>query len=156
MYGFETITKNTMNFKIRPLTCLDYRQIHDIFTSLFIKTESGKFHDAWRWRTKSLSVGIYKNKDLVGFALVKGCQLAYIGIHPLWQAFGLGSTLLRAVLTAAFANGQNIYLTPVNDRRIIQWYTKNGFQLCHSGPSDTPDVPYLIYNAHKYPTRSKV
>ena len=144
-----------MNFRIRPLTCLDYKEIQEIFTSLFTESEDKKFTTAWRNRTKGLSMGIYKNKDLVGFALVQGSQLAYIGIHPSYQAFGLGSKLLRNVLEQAFEKGQNIYLTPVNNQRVIQWYMKHGFALSHSGPSNIPDVPYLIYNAHKYATRSK-
>ena len=143
-----------MAFSIRPLTCLDYASIRDIFSELFVESEDAKFRVAWRHRSRSVSLGIYKNKDLVGFALVKGTQLAYIGIHRAYQAYGLGSKLLRAVMSSSFERSRNVHLIPVFDPKVINWYVKHGFKLTHKGESDTPDVPYLVYNAHKYPTRN--
>lgn len=143
-----------MAFSIQPLTCLDYASIRDIFSELFLECEDAKFRVAWRHRRRSVSLGIYKNKDLVGFALVKGTQLAYIGIHWSFQAFGLGSKLLRAVMSASFERCRNVHLTPVYNEDLICWYIKHGFKLTQKSESDIPGVPYLVYNAHKYPTRN--
>jgi ribosomal protein S18 acetylase RimI-like enzyme len=144
-----------MTFTIKPLICLDYKSIRDIFSVLFCESEDANFAYAWRHRTRDLSLGIYKNSDLLGFALVVGNKLAFIGIHYQFQSYGLGSLLLKAVLQRAFAACRNIYLTPVDNELVIRWYVKHGFQLTHVGPSATPGLKYLIYNNHRYATRSK-
>lgn len=144
-----------MSFTIKTLTCLDYKSVRDIFSQLFVESEDAKFRIAWRHRTRALSMGVYKNKDLVGFALVEKKHLVFIGIHHDFQSYGLGSKLLRAVLATAFNRCHNIHLTPVDNEIVISWYVKNGFQLSRISESETPGVPYLVYNAHKYSTRSK-
>jgi GNAT superfamily N-acetyltransferase len=122
--------------------------------SLFLESEDKNFGSAWRHKSPQ-SLGIFYKKDLVGFALLNSRKLSFIGVHPLFQAYGLGSRLLKAVLYSAFSAYKNVYLTPVSDDDVIRWYVKHGFTLIRCTESDTPGVPYLVYNAHRYPTRSK-
>lgn len=140
-----------MAFTIRQLTCLDARSLREVFRPLFVEDEYIKFTEAWRNRSYKLTLGIYKSKQLVGFALVKGRQLAYIGIDEDFQSFGLGSRLLKEILRLAFENCQNIYLTPANDQ-VARWYVKHGFYHSYSCEAEGGGL-YTVYNAHRYPIR---
>uniref|UniRef100_A0A6C0KZE2 N-acetyltransferase domain-containing protein n=1 Tax=viral metagenome TaxID=1070528 RepID=A0A6C0KZE2_9ZZZZ len=140
-----------MAFTIRQLSCLDARSLREVFRPLFVEDEYTKFTEAWHNRSPRLSLGIYKSKQLVGFALVKGRQLAYIGIDEDFQSFGLGSRLLKEILYLAFENRQNIYLTPANDA-VARWYIKHGFYHSYSCEAEGGGL-YTVYNAHRYPIR---
>jgi ribosomal protein S18 acetylase RimI-like enzyme len=119
---------------LRVLVESDFDEVWSIFKSVFEHKYITEFHDAWNARNKSLSFGIFdEQRILIGFLLTKEIrnnhqQIEFIGVSPLIQRGGIGTLLLRKVLTSAETEQYRVTLIPVNDERIIGWYKKHGFQ----------------------------
>ena len=119
---------------LRVLVESDFDAVWTIFKSVFEHKYITEFHDAWNARNKSLSFGIFdEQRILIGFLLTKEIrnnhqQIEFIGVSPFIQRGGIGTLLLRKVLTSAETEQYRVTLIPVNDERIIGWYKKHGFQ----------------------------
>jgi GNAT superfamily N-acetyltransferase len=116
-----------MKGRIRPLTPQDYKSAKDIFEATFkIKMPNS----TWRYRNRQRSLGIFNNAgDLLGFILLSGkSYISRIAVHPLFQSLGLGSKLLKAVLTKSCLDRQTVYLTPLNwEKPLMKFYCHHGF-----------------------------
>jgi GNAT superfamily N-acetyltransferase len=116
-----------MKGRIRPLTPQDYKSVKDIFEATFkIKMPNS----TWRYRNRQRSLGIFNNAgDLLGFILLSGkSYISRIAVHPLFQSLGLGSKLLKAVLTKSCLDRQTVYLTPLNwEKPLMKFYCNHGF-----------------------------
>lgn len=118
---------------LRLLTESDFDDVWIIFKSVFEHKYITEFHVAWSERNPSLSFGFFDEQCvLIGFLLTKQIQdkhqqIEFIGVSPAIQKGGIGTVLLRKVLTAAESHKSRVTLIPVNDERIIGWYKKHGF-----------------------------
>ena len=121
-----------MKPRIRPLTAQDYKSAKDIFEAAFkIKMPNS----TWRYKNTERSLGIFNNAgDLLGFILLSGkSYISRIAVHPLFQNHGLGSKLLKAVLTKSCLDRQTVYLTPLNwEKPLIKFYCHHGFYATRS------------------------
>jgi ribosomal protein S18 acetylase RimI-like enzyme len=121
----------------------NYTDVWDIFKSVFEHKYIVEFQDAWNARNPNLSFGIFDDqRTLIGFLLTKEIrnnhqQIEFIGVSPLIQKGGVGSQLLRKVLSTAIEKQFMVTLIPVNDEKIIGWYKKHGFQN-HGNPRISP------------------
>ena len=119
---------------LRLLTESDFADVWAIFKNVFEHKYITEFQDVWKSRNPKLSFGIVdEQRILIGFLLTKEIQndhyqIEFIGVSPHIQKGGIGSTLLRKVLTMATSHDWKVTLIPVNDDRIIGWYKKHGFQ----------------------------
>ena len=116
-----------MKPRIRPLRPQDYKSAKDIFEATFkIKMPNS----TWRYKNRERSLGIFNNAgDLLGFILLSGkSYISRIAVHPLFQNLGLGSKLLKAVLTKSCLDRQTVYLTPLNwENPLMKFYCNHGF-----------------------------
>jgi ribosomal protein S18 acetylase RimI-like enzyme len=108
---------------IRPLLDTDYAVCNDLFQTVFHPSIHDQFPAAWK--SRSTSLGLWSHGALLGFALVSGTKLEYICINESHQGRGLGSRLLREVLSLYPA----LYLVPVDDVAVCRWYESHGFHL---------------------------
>lgn len=112
----------------------DFDTVWTIFKSVFEHKYITEFHVAWSTRNPGLSFGLFDEQCvLIGFLLTKQLQdnhqqIEFIGVSPVIQKGGVGTRLLRKVLTDAEQHQYAVTLIPVNDENIINWYKKNGFQ----------------------------
>lgn len=117
---------------IHPLTPQDHKSAKDIFEVAFkIKMPNS----TWRYRNRESSLGIFNNAgDLLGFILLSGkSYISRIAVHPLFQNLGLGSKLLKAVLTKSCLDRQTVYLTPLNwETPLMKFYCHHGFYATRS------------------------
>lgn len=140
---------------LRILRDTDFEDVWTIFKSVFEHKYITEFHDAWNTRNPNLSVGVFDEQCiLVGFLLTKQLrekhqQIEFIGVSPFVQKGGVGTHLLRKILSEASLQGFVVTLIPVNDTKIISWYKKHGFRI-HGDPklsSYTGDVEQtMIYD----------
>jgi ribosomal protein S18 acetylase RimI-like enzyme len=118
---------------LRLLTEPDFDAVWAIFKSVFEHKYITEFHVAWNSRNSDLSFGFFdEQRVLIGFLLTKTVQtnhqqIEFIGVSPLIQKGGVGTHLLRRVLTESETHRYRVTLIPVNDERIIGWYKKQGF-----------------------------
>ena len=118
-----------MKYKVKPLTCLDYRTAKEIFLDVFDNNEFSDFAHAWKIKVRDESLGIYTSyNELVGFALVDyQRKLNFIAISPDHQKYKLGTQLLQTVLRNCIVKRKSLVLVPVPSDHVITWYKKNGF-----------------------------
>lgn len=118
-----------MKYKLKSLSCLDYKKATEIFFAAFDETEFSEFITAWENRIIEESLGVYTyTNELVGFALVDyQRKLNFITIHPDHQHSKLGTQLLQELLRTCIENHRGLSLVPVPKNHIIAWYKKNGF-----------------------------
>lgn len=127
---------NSMDYSMNILTKKDYKEMKDIFYTVFPSVETG-FYQAFKYRVKNLSKGIYVDSgELAGFILcdVYGeefdmIKINYIVIHPEYQSRGFGSILLQHILTICKTMEKKVVLIPVMKDHIVRWYRKNGFRI---------------------------
>lgn len=118
---------------LRLLTESDFNHVWTIFKNVFEHKYITEFQDVWKARDPNLSFGIVdEQRILVGFLLTKEIQnnhyqIEFIGVSPQIQKGGIGTLLLRKVLSLADSQQWKVTLIPVNDERIIGWYKKHGF-----------------------------
>jgi len=118
---------------LRVLHESDFDAVWTIFKSVFEHKYITEFHIAWDSRNPSLSFGFFDEQCvLIGFLLTKQLQsnhqqIEFIGVSPLIQKGGVGTHLLRKVLSDATTHHYMVTLIPVNDERIVGWYKKQGF-----------------------------
>lgn len=120
-----------MKYTIKPLTSLDSRSVRDIFHEVFHEEDWSELNWIWRYRSKSESVGVFNSTgDLLGFALILqySRKLKYLGVHPLYQNFGLGSMLLRHTLKVCNLARSSLALVPAN-QIVSAWYYRHGFRI---------------------------
>jgi GNAT superfamily N-acetyltransferase len=130
---------------IRPLKQTNYTVTKRLFQEAFNMSEDPYFITAWRKRNIDATLGYWIHGTLVGAAIVSAGCLHYIYIHNEHRGGGVGTKLLKAVLTAC----PNIYLTPIDDLDIRRWYVENGFHLY------TEIGAYRIYVRHTHDLRRK-
>jgi ribosomal protein S18 acetylase RimI-like enzyme len=110
--------------------------MEEMFYLVFPKIETG-LQDAFRYRVKNLSKGIYlESGELAGFTLcdVYGdnfemIKINYIVVHPAFQKNGFGSILLETILHICRKMSKKVTLVPVMKTHIIEWYRKKGFKI---------------------------
>ena len=115
---------------IKPLTQTDYRVTKQLFQDVFYMGEDPYFVTAWSSRDKGTSFGYWTHDVLIGAVIVSGppdgdtcSRLDYIFVHETFRNSGIGTQLLKAVLSLC----PHIRLTPVDDPAVKQWYKKHGF-----------------------------
>lgn len=119
---------------LERLTEADFDAVWTIFKSVFEHKYITEFRDAWNAKTPDLSFGFFdEQRILLGFLLTKTIQtdhqqIEFIGVSPWIQKGGVGTQLLRKVLTDAEERNYRVTLIPVNDEAIVRWYTKHGFR----------------------------
>lgn len=109
---------------IRALKQTDYRVTKNLFMEVFDESEEPKFIAAFPKRHPLGTIGCFYKGVLVGAAIVTHQRLEYIFIHPDFQQYGYGSTMLREVMKQC----PTLSLTSVTDPGIRAWYVKHGFQ----------------------------
>jgi len=130
---------------IRPLKQTDYMVTKRLFQKVFFLTEDPHFVTAWARRDTDASVGYWISDVLVGAAIVRGSKLEYIFTNDTFRGHGIGTHLLNTVIKQC----PNLYLTPVDDPAVRQWYSKHGFRMT------TEIDDYRIYTRHTHNVRSK-
>jgi GNAT superfamily N-acetyltransferase len=141
--------------RIKPLTTFEAKAVRKIFFEIFDESEDVHYNSAWRNRDCSRSLGIFsKENDLLGFSLVEGDKLAYIGIDPLYQKDKLGTTLLKRVLEISEEQRKHINLIPAEDPRLVKWYGKHGFNVVNEEML-VCGGKRITMNYHTYNTRFK-
>jgi GNAT superfamily N-acetyltransferase len=140
---------------IRHLTCLDFKNVREVFYDFFDAQERPYFHNAWRARERGRSIGLFTQEgDLLGFTLVSANTLNYILIERDQQGKGYGSVLLQYILQVTIKKRTSLSLIPVNAERLIQWYKAHGFKEELPSDSSIPGVPFRVLNFHSYSTRA--
>jgi GNAT superfamily N-acetyltransferase len=109
---------------IRSLKQTDYRVTKNLFMEVFAESEEPKFIKAFPKRHLTGSIGYFYKEVLVGAAIVTPGRLEYIFIHPDFQMFGFGSTMLKEVKKQC----PTLSLTSVSEPEIRAWYIKHGFE----------------------------
>jgi GNAT superfamily N-acetyltransferase len=133
---------------IRLLRDIDHYVTKQLFQSNFYHTEDVYFKDAWAFRTRDHSFGLWLEGVMIGMAVVRENKLEYICIEPTQQGHGWGSILLQHVLSVC----PILYLNPADDPVLCRWYEKHGFRL--SKEVRGPHYTARCYVHHNYPTRS--
>lgn len=112
---------------IRKLRHEDYHVVRSLFNDVFDMSEDAGFVKAWKERASDRTVGCwYHGGSVVGAAIVTNANLlAYIFVHPSFQNMGMGSLMLRHVLSVS----KTLHLVPVDDEKIITWYRRFGFRV---------------------------
>lgn len=116
---------------LRKLSNNDYDTLMSIFQAVFPVKYSLEFLDVWLHRNPDLSFGAELDGKLVGFILVRQLQpynqqIEFLGVSPSIQKGGIGTSLLQEVIECS--NGSTLWLIPVQEDHIINWYRKYGFQ----------------------------
>ena len=123
--------------------------VRQIFKKTFDNSELPYFNEAWNHRTREHSMGVWTYGKLIGVAIVRDNKLEYICVDPEYQGKGVGTELLRYVLTLC----PNLYLHPADDPVLCKWYEREGFQL--SNEVDYSTYTKRCYVHHDHFTRSK-
>ena len=117
--------------KVKPLTCLDYTSVKDIYRSEFCSKgyNFSTLHDAWRYKDSDSSFGAFsKDGDLLGFILIQGNYITRLAVHPNFQGLRIGATLLMKVLSQCYHKKKTLYLTPLNvEEPLLRFYHRHGF-----------------------------
>jgi GNAT superfamily N-acetyltransferase len=108
-----------------PLTQMDYAAVKRLFQVAFGQEEDKHLPIVWQSRSAHASLGVWMGGALVGAAIVRDRCLEYIFVDSICRGSGIGTQLLHRVIAEVPA----VYLTPVNDQRIIRWYESQGFCL---------------------------
>jgi ribosomal protein S18 acetylase RimI-like enzyme len=118
---------------IRPFLPNEKEIVFSLFKSIFDSSEVRYFELSWKERSPS-SVGLFSPEgELRGFTLVIGNELKYIGVSNKYQGSGYGSRLLHeAVQRSLHGTIRSLYLIPVDNPKVIEWYKKRGFSLSSS------------------------
>jgi ribosomal protein S18 acetylase RimI-like enzyme len=114
---------------MRPLTCLDYNSVKDIFIEAFCKGayRPSKMSKLWKTRNPETSIGIFSSDhNLLGFALSIHDYIARIAMHSNFQNQGLGSKLLVRVLSLYSNKNLAVTLTPLSNE-LCNYYARFGF-----------------------------
>lgn len=124
-----------MSYTLRNLKASDFPAMKEMFYIVFPQVETG-LDDAFRYRVKQLSKGIYVDGQLAGFTLcdVYGeefemIKINYIVVHPAYQKQGFGSILLQVILDICKKMQKQVTLIPVMKEKVIQWYRRRGFRV---------------------------
>ena len=149
----------TMSFYLRPLTQLHVRSARDIFEESFEAEALNSFSKAWRHRVLP-SCGIFtKSGELLAFVLCNvggwkftDTKIEYLCVHPLYQASGLGTRLLKHVIENEKKNKRSICLVPLYTPHIWYWYQRHGFYPTSYRKAESGGV-YVLMNYHPYGTR---
>ena len=131
---------------IRCLRDTDYSIVKQLFEKVFHLSELSYFKEAWKDRSQSNSIGLWREGALSGMAIVCGNKLEFLCIDPYHQSQGWGTKLLYHILE----NCPSLYLIPVDDPVLCKWYEKHGFHLSH----EMSDYAIRYYVRHPYSTRS--
>jgi ribosomal protein S18 acetylase RimI-like enzyme len=137
---------------IRPLLSNEKEIVSSLFKSTFDVSEEPYFEPVWAEHSPS-SVGLFSNRgELRGFVLVVGNEIKYICVAKRYQCRGYGSELLHeAIKKTLHGVIRSIYLVPVNDEKVIQWYKKRGFVI--TSERENPKRILMVYS--DYNTRSR-
>lgn len=128
--------------------------VFSLFKSIFDSSEVPYFDATWKGRSPS-SVGLFSRRgELRGFALVVGNEIKYIGIAKRYQGRGYGSDLLHEVVQRTLHGVvRSVWLIPVDDPTVMNWYIKRGFALSSTRILSSNDRQHrMVYR--DYNTRS--
>lgn len=122
--------------RVSELNENDFEGVYSMFHKVFDRTKwEQDFHVAWSTRIQEASLCAYsEDGNLLAYTIVtlKEDQtktpywfLEFLAVNPDSQGGGLGSTLLRILLE----KNKRIALVPLNNDKLIQWYTRHGFRI---------------------------
>jgi ribosomal protein S18 acetylase RimI-like enzyme len=125
-------------------------QATDLFIKTFPEFPPEDFEISWQARSKDNSFAILDAKSkFIGFVIAsfhssngKNLYVDYIALKHECRGSGLGTILLKKLVSNAFHKNSSIHLYPENEG-LVSWYTRNGFYPTHDG----------YYNFHSYNTR---
>lgn len=110
-----------------PLRWDRYATCRALFEEVFDMSELSCFRHIWSKRCETRSIGVLYKDVLVAFVLVdKQRMIHYICVHPEFQNDGLGTSLLRHVLSQS-SEDRSLWLTTAADDRLVPWYGRHGF-----------------------------
>jgi len=145
-----------MKFTVKSLTCLDYKSAYDIFSETFVREECLEFSNNWKYRCYEKSLGVFlRDVGLVGFVLVSNYRnyINCIAVHPEFQNYSVGTTLLQHILKGCVQTSSNLYLIPASDR-LKDWYGRKGFQITQTFQS-VRNQRGTYMNFHSHGTRKQ-
>ena len=119
-------------FDVRTLSVADYEPLWKLFLTLFPIKFKNEFLDAWLARTPEMSYGAFgSDGQLRGFIVTcprpTGQMIEFLGVDPTLQKSGIGSRLLKQVISDCERSETRVMLIPVNVPCVIHWYKKHGF-----------------------------
>lgn len=152
-----------MKFHLKQLKATDAKSIKDIYDLVFPPSMNKDLHTAWRWRLDDLCLGSFTSQgDLVGFILCdvggyrfESIYVNFIAVHPDFQQYGIGSTLIKSILQKAINERKSVSLTPVPVKYIQSWYSKHGFYITHIEKANEGG-DFILMNFHSYLTRKQL
>jgi len=133
----------------------DYRSIKGIFKDTFDSTTANlaDLNTSWQGRSKDESFGFFSKEtgELIGFLITSyhktsgaNIYIDYIALKSEWRGQGLGSLILRDLLTQCKKEGRSVHLFPERPD-LHAWYKSLGFRQTNKG----------FFNFHSYETRSR-
>ena len=121
--------------KLRRLRVDDSKSVREIWEESFLReklTLKKDFAYSWRNRSRTESIGLFDEENLLGFAIVSfhkrnygNRHLDYIAVHSKYRGRGYGDILMNHLLRAADTARGGIHLYPL--KQIVPWYKKHGF-----------------------------
>ena len=127
-------------FTTKLLEDSDEGSARSIYAANFARHNDADFEGALRNRNRQSSMGLFYKATLIGFGIVEGSRLAFLAVASTFRGSGAGSLLLEAVL----ATMDYCYLIPVNDIKVINWYTRHGFVRRLVALDFAPDEAHFI------------
>ena len=113
--------------RVRKMRENDFPSVAAIFYKVFERHEDDAFANAWLKFNPTLSL-VAEEKDVLGFLLVTGTHIEFLGVSPDAQGKGVGTTLLHSLLDKCKRRLVNVTLVPSNNSpMLISWYIRHGF-----------------------------
>lgn len=131
-----------------------YRAVKAIYRDTFDRTEFQikDLNTSWFNRCQEESYGFFLNNILIGFIITSyhvknkdNLYVDYIAFHKDYRGKGLGTAILKDMLTEFKKVNRSVHLYPERPE-LWDWYSRLGFQMTHGG----------FMNFHSYETRSRV
>lgn len=139
-----------MDHTLKQLTSGYKTQSRDLYIKTFPRFPLDDFETSWKYRSKNHSFAILDNNGkFIGFCILSfhsfngtNLYIDYIALKDECRGSGLGTILLKKLVSDAFHKNSSIHLYPENEA-LVSWYTRNGFYPTYDG----------YYNFHSYNTR---
>lgn len=141
--------------RVSELSASDFERVYSMFNKVFDRTKwEQDFYVAWSTRIQEASLGAYsEDGNLLAYTIVTKKEdqtqtpywfLEFLAVDPDSQGGGLGSTLLRILLE----KNKRIALVPLNNDKLIQWYTRHGFTIVSRKEDKWGDPELLMSTIH--------
>ena len=139
-----------MNYNLRCLSSAYKPRSRELFASTWPKIPLTDFDISWKDRSKDCSYAVLdEHGKFIGFIIAsfhtsskENLYIDYLALALECRGSGLGSMLMKHMVSNAFRNKSSIHLYPENSS-LVPWYSRNGFYSTRDG----------YYNFHSYSTR---